>query len=272
MNNKNGFALVPAVIIVAILLIGAGAYYFISMNKTAPAEENKTTEITKSAPDSSWKTYTWSDPSFPDITFQYPPDWKLEDIKEPGWEGLRVKPEASKLSKDSIVIAWPRSSENECNQGKCLLIGTNQLSTFSRDEEILGVFNILAKNIEVESNGIKIISPAKGETLEAGKAYTFKWKSDEAITNRLNAEIIGEFIGLPSGPSWQNLPASGELQVTILKGQFPEGEEKEYGPYIFTIFAPSGGNNFTFMGGNSYYGFSSPFFIKSSTGMPATKW
>lgn len=271
-KSRKGFALVPALlIVVAILVIGRGAYYLSTKNSTPsetpsqpepngslpiPENQNTNPQLEPQNETSNWKTYADTKLGF---EFKYPSDWIVKVLEEE----LKIEPKNKQSADDFISVG----GEPDCKSksSKCLTIALIiPFATKSQNKDTLKVFDLLTRSVSVKPNGIELISPTPDEIWESSKTHTIKWKSKFSTPN-VAIQLLDTRKSDLDSIVWitNDIPDTGNYQIVVPQGNLLTSKIQEYGPFQINIVKIDVQRNAT------YAAWSKLFFIKSSTGEPS---
>ena len=150
-KQRLGFVPVAALIVIGVVLIASGAYYFVGKSKISAPEITYNNFSTSTA---SWKTYIWNGA----VSFKYPEDWTVKDeyYRTPVQEingdpassvGISIYPlNAPTVLEDYIYIG---GRQFDClNVQNCKYVGGVPIHTVSKNQEIINIYSLIADTIK----------------------------------------------------------------------------------------------------------------------------
>jgi len=268
MSRNKGFAVVPVLIIVALVAVAGLTWYSASKYYGKNQGSNSSTTSTDSNPDiSNWKTYNYDYNGYGKISFKYPGDWTIE-----GKEFVTLIPPSSYGVKDRIDFGGRQFRCDLAGITKCLN-AFGMPHTYSTNQNILSIFDQIVRSIQpIGASDLQITSPVVAQNWKPGTTHTITWKSKiPSSVKVVSLELLdGNLDGLDS-LVWRadNVPDTGSYSITIPMGKNARGNEVTYGPYLLQIHAF--GEPYPAYGGITTPGWGSPsgpIYIISDTGKP----
>lgn len=115
-NSQKGFV-VPLLIVVAVLAIGGGIYFY-SKTKTAPSDTDIQTNTQNTTADQTadWRTYTSAEYG---ISFKYPSSWKRGEVTQ----GLMLDGSEVEFDNSFIVSLHSKSNKPLIDQPGSVIVG-----------------------------------------------------------------------------------------------------------------------------------------------------
>ena len=172
--DKPRYVMTMFIILLFGTLLGLFGYYLVkdnnaiddklkNMNKTADdkmSNDSENNNIINEIDISDWKTYNNSETDF---TFKYPKNWEIvNDYFYETLSGSRAERRTVNLKRniENKMNNWILINQRQflCDQGKCEMIAGNEIGTYSKDFEVLNVFDQIVSTFKFIEKGEKTFS------------------------------------------------------------------------------------------------------------------
>ena len=182
------------VIVLAVAIAGAGIfayqYYWPLEKEVEIPEENQPKDETVN-----WRVYSSSETNF---TFRYPENWEIiDDYFYETAAGIKSEQRTVILQKigDEDSNNWIRINpiQFQYHIGKCIETNGNTIGTYSKDSEVLEVFDNIVTSFQIVQLGHSIIllSPNGGEEWVVENTYDITWKQERLEEEKAYICLIG---------------------------------------------------------------------------------
>jgi hypothetical protein len=115
-------------------------------------------EIEKHADIAGWQTYSNAESN---LTFKYPKDWETADegfyVTAGGSVANQWSVRLQKIEGDEDSNDWIRINPRQFDEsdGICTKVGEESICTYSTDQDVLNIFNIICRLIQPSASNIK---------------------------------------------------------------------------------------------------------------------